>query len=151
MSATFKYAEPRLKMSHSGAAHERPIFAISHGLPQTRSALDNGECHVTAFRPISEAAHSWSYDNDWCRQYVNALGRLCVCGCRRYRQTGVREDWPTCRQQTRSGLNRHSTITTTTTISSRMRAKMKMSWCEVMCYGDVPTGLHEFRTRVRQL
>jgi len=30
----------------------------------TRSAFDNDECHVTAFRPISEAAHSWSYDND---------------------------------------------------------------------------------------
>ena len=23
-------------------------------------------CHVTAFRPISEAAHSWSYDNQIC-------------------------------------------------------------------------------------
>ena len=28
----------------------------------TCSALDNDECHVTAFRPISEAADSWSYD-----------------------------------------------------------------------------------------
>ena len=34
---------------------------LNHRLP-TRSALDNDECHVTAFRPISEAAHSWSYD-----------------------------------------------------------------------------------------
>jgi len=40
------------------------IFAISHGRPPTRSAFDNGECHVTAFRPISEAAHSWSYESD---------------------------------------------------------------------------------------
>ena len=31
--------------------------------PPTRSAFDNDECHVTAFRPIIEAAHSWSYDN----------------------------------------------------------------------------------------
>jgi len=31
------------------------------------SAYDNDECHVTAFRPISEAAHSWSYDNLTCR------------------------------------------------------------------------------------
>jgi len=31
--------------------------------PPTRSAFDNGKCHVMAFRPISEAAHSWSYDN----------------------------------------------------------------------------------------
>ena len=38
------------------------IFAISHGRPPTCSAFDNGECHVTAFRPISEAAHSRSYD-----------------------------------------------------------------------------------------
>ena len=28
----------------------------------TRTAFDNDECHVRAFRPISEAAHSWSYD-----------------------------------------------------------------------------------------
>ena len=27
-----------------------------------RSAFDNAECYLTAFRPISEAAHSWSYD-----------------------------------------------------------------------------------------
>jgi len=32
----------------------------------THSAFDNDECHVTAFRPISEAAHSWSYDNCGC-------------------------------------------------------------------------------------
>ena len=29
----------------------------------TSSAFDNDECHVTAFQPISEAGHSWSYDN----------------------------------------------------------------------------------------
>jgi len=28
--------------------------------------LYNDECHVTAFRPISEAAHSWSYDKYIC-------------------------------------------------------------------------------------
>jgi len=28
----------------------------------TRSAFDNDQRNVTAFRPISEAAHSWSYD-----------------------------------------------------------------------------------------
>ena len=27
-------------------------------------AVDNAQSHVTAFRPISEAAHSWSYDKD---------------------------------------------------------------------------------------
>jgi len=29
----------------------------------TRSPFDNGERHVTAFRPISEAARSWSNDS----------------------------------------------------------------------------------------
>jgi len=28
-----------------------------------RSSFDDDECHVTAFRPIIEAADSWSYDN----------------------------------------------------------------------------------------
>ena len=30
------------------------------------SAFDNSKCHVTAFRPISKAAHSWSYDKNQC-------------------------------------------------------------------------------------
>jgi len=34
------------------------IFAISRRRPPTRSAFDNYECHVTAFRPISEAGHT---------------------------------------------------------------------------------------------
>ena len=29
----------------------------------TRWSFDNDERHVTAFRPVSEAARSWSYDN----------------------------------------------------------------------------------------
>jgi len=28
--------------------------------------VDNAQSHVTAFRPISEAARSWSDDNDFC-------------------------------------------------------------------------------------
>jgi len=32
----------------------------------TRLSFDNDQRHVTAFRPISEAAHSWSYDNTLC-------------------------------------------------------------------------------------
>ena len=31
------------------------------------SAFDNDECHMMVFRPISKAAHSWSYDNHKCR------------------------------------------------------------------------------------
>jgi len=38
------------------------VNCLSHRRPPTRSAFDNDECHMTAFRPISEAAHSWSYD-----------------------------------------------------------------------------------------
>jgi len=30
--------------------------------PRLKMSHDNGEYHVTAFRPISDAAHSWSYD-----------------------------------------------------------------------------------------
>jgi len=46
-------------------SHDCVIFAISHGRPLTHSAFHNDECHVMAFRPISEAAHSWSYDNQF--------------------------------------------------------------------------------------
>jgi len=42
-------------------SRDRAIFAISHRRTPTRSSIDNDECHVTAFRPISEAAYSWSY------------------------------------------------------------------------------------------
>jgi len=45
------------------------IFAISHGRPPTHAAFDNDECHVTASRPISEAAHSRSYD----KAYLSAI------------------------------------------------------------------------------
>jgi len=33
-------------------------------LTMTHSAFGNDECHMTSFRPISKAAHSWSYDSD---------------------------------------------------------------------------------------
>ena len=36
---------------------------LSHG---ARSTVDFAELHVTAFRPISKAARSWSYDNAGC-------------------------------------------------------------------------------------
>jgi len=32
----------------------------------THGSFDNDERHVTVFRPISEAAHSWSYDKEMC-------------------------------------------------------------------------------------
>ena len=45
-----------------------------------RWTYDNAQRHVTAFRPISEAAHSWSYDNKglsggthiWCKLIYDA-------------------------------------------------------------------------------
>ena len=37
--------------------------------------VDNAQSHVTAFRPISEAARSWSDDNGWCHM----SSYRCVC------------------------------------------------------------------------
>jgi len=37
---------------------------MTTGRPPTCGAFDNAQCHVTAFRPISEAARSWSCDNE---------------------------------------------------------------------------------------
>jgi len=39
----------------------------------TRWSFDNDRCHVTAFRPISEAAHSWSYDKTYIMLIVTNL------------------------------------------------------------------------------
>ena len=44
-------------------SHNRSMFAISNGRPPMRWSFDNDECHVTAFRPVSEAARSWSYNS----------------------------------------------------------------------------------------
>ena len=49
----------------------------STGRPPTRSAFDNAQRHVTAFRPISEAARSWPCDNWWCCWW-----RWCCRRCR---------------------------------------------------------------------
>ena len=55
--STFLNVEPvdRSTIQHSKMWNRRP---------QTRSAFNNDECHVTAFRPISEAARSWSLTYD---------------------------------------------------------------------------------------
>ena len=39
---------------------------MSHRVTVKRWTYDNAQRHVTAFRPISEAAHSWSYDDVKC-------------------------------------------------------------------------------------
>ena len=38
------------------------VIVMTTGRPPTRSAFDNAQRHVTAFRPISEAVRSWSCD-----------------------------------------------------------------------------------------
>ena len=41
-------------------------IAMSHGRPPTCASFSNDERHMTAFRPISEAARSWSCDSvEW--------------------------------------------------------------------------------------
>jgi len=53
----FTYSERRVTVCHYNDKRSRP------GSTMTRWSFDNGQRHVTAFRPISEAARSWSYDN----------------------------------------------------------------------------------------
>jgi len=48
----------------------RAIFAILHRRPPTRSAFDNSERHVTAFRPISEAAIRYKYNTKFVKRHV---------------------------------------------------------------------------------
>ena len=51
----------------------------------TRWLFDNGQRHVTAFRPISEAAHGWSYDNTLCQRQWRIEYAMVIC-CSRGRQ-----------------------------------------------------------------
>ena len=58
--------------SHVTIYHTRSIA--------THWSFDNDKCHITAFRPISEAAHSWSYDNQtWWTEGENVSLGLCPC------------------------------------------------------------------------
>jgi len=56
------------------------FFIMSPGVTVKRWTYDNAQRHLTAFRPISEAAHSWSCDNLCCIVFCR---RLCVyiLGC----------------------------------------------------------------------
>jgi len=48
------------------AFSERHVIIMSPRVTVKRWTYDNAQRHVTAFRPISEAAHSWSYDKlEW--------------------------------------------------------------------------------------
>ena len=50
----------------------------------TSWSFDNDERHVTAFRPISEAAPSWSYDKSLCSAFYGGCkhntAHICCCG-----------------------------------------------------------------------
>jgi len=45
-------------------ALQQYCMAMMHSRPPTGSSYDNDERHVILFRPISEAARCWSYDNN---------------------------------------------------------------------------------------
>jgi len=69
VSLTSKHDEPDAENVARG--RYRSAREISHRRSPTRSAFDIDECHVTAFRPISEAARSWSDDNTkYCSTHI---------------------------------------------------------------------------------
>jgi len=55
--------------------HFTSDIIMSNGVTVKRWTYDNAQRHVTAFRPISEAAHSWSYDNTFWSTGVRDGGR----------------------------------------------------------------------------
>ena len=58
------------------AADRASCGQMMHGRPPTRSSFNNDERHMMAFRPVSEAAHSWSYDNGICHISILCLSVL---------------------------------------------------------------------------
>ena len=58
---------------------------MSNGVTVKRWTYDNAQRHVTAFRPISEAAHSWSDDNTFW-----SIGFAMVGGTNVRRSVGIR-------------------------------------------------------------
>jgi len=54
---------PKKQKKHTEHEQKQLEYILRlHLVTVKRWTYDNAECHVTAFRPISEAAHSWSYD-----------------------------------------------------------------------------------------
>jgi len=47
------------------------VYHYNDTVDRDALSFDNDQRHVTAFRPISEAAHSRSYDNETCRSIRN--------------------------------------------------------------------------------
>jgi len=71
--------------SELSLGHETVLSQLKHGLGDLKAGAgagqqDNGDYHVTAFRPISEAALSWSHDKSKstpiCTQRFNVRGQL---------------------------------------------------------------------------
>jgi len=59
-----------IAVSHGHMVTWQCNIAMLHGRLPTCSLFDNDERHVTAFRPISEAAHSWSCDKcRWLQEF----------------------------------------------------------------------------------
>ena len=63
--------QPQVKTPIKLVCMHPSILLLLHSLGQLqvtvkRCRYDNAQRHVTAFRPISEAAHNWSYDNVTC-------------------------------------------------------------------------------------
>jgi len=59
VSSTSKYDQPEVENVTQGHSPSATFSTES-------SAFDNDECHMTAFRTISEAAHRCSYDKKYC-------------------------------------------------------------------------------------
>jgi len=69
-----------IAMLHSHVTVQHCNVAWLHGRPPTRSLFDNGKRHVTAFRPISEAARdNWSCATFY-RSIFSLLQYLCMVG-----------------------------------------------------------------------
>jgi len=74
------FIERHVTVYHYNDMH---IFAYRLQFTVTRRSFHNDKRHVTAFRPISEAAHSWSYD------YFSGHG---TCTCDLFTMEGLISD-----------------------------------------------------------
>ena len=79
-----------------------------------RPSFDNAQSHVTAFRPISEAARSWSDDNvsctllpvkRWNRSIVISMSSICLQEYRRNCMSDLHQSFCACYQYLWSRLS----------------------------------------------
>ena len=75
-----KYDEPEVENVARGHSYLTMVrgHGTVHHCNDTRSTVTHWsfECHVTAFQPISKAAHRWSYDDSIC--CCSVLVKVCV-------------------------------------------------------------------------